>query len=79
MDVKTGEIDKQSGWTFLPDGTCYQGTTKTQQRLRTWESKDNKYLSITFPEATITYKYEITGNKMYFERYRSYYYYQKQK
>ena len=78
VGVKSGEIDKQSGWTFLPDGTCYQGTTKPQQGLRKWESKDNKYLSITFPEGTITYKYEIKGNKMYFERYRSYYYYQKQ-
>ena len=78
VDVKTGNKDKQGGWTFLPDGTCYQGTNSSKQARRTWKTKNNKYVTITFPEQSITYEYEIKGKNMYFERYRPYYYYQKQ-
>lgn len=78
VDVATGEIDNSgAGWNFVDDGTCYQDGEKSKKisDRRKWRINEYGRLEIDFVEQKISYKISFEGNKMFFERYKPYYYY----
>lgn len=80
VDVATGKIDNSgAGWNFVNDGTCYQDGEKNKNisDRRKWRINEYGNLEIDFVEQTISYKISFEGNKMFFERYKPYYYYVK--
>lgn len=78
VDVATGKIDNSgAGWNFVEDGTCYQDGEKNKNisDRRKWRINEYDKLEIDFVEQTISYKISFEGDKMFFERYKPYYYY----
>jgi len=77
VDVATGEISNSGGgYTFDDDGTCYQEAESTKKEdRRKWRITEYGSLQIDFVEQSITYKISFEEDKMFFERYRPYYYY----
>ena len=81
IDVASREPDpSEAGWTFLSNGTCYQNANKNRLDSRNtlkWNITEYNYLRIEFVEQSVTYRVSFDGDKMFFERYRSYYYFVK--